>query len=98
MLPTSNPRPRVARPDAREDGAKPVVFLQSPEPASRPASEGDAPEPLHPIGPERLAALRDAIRNGSYPTDADVLGGLQSLLGACEPSPGSARRVLEKKA
>jgi hypothetical protein len=29
-----------------------------------------------PIGPERLRALREAIRNGTYPTDADVMGGL----------------------
>jgi anti-sigma28 factor (negative regulator of flagellin synthesis) len=36
--------------------------------------------PLRPIGPERLKALRQAIREGSYPTDADVLGGLENLL------------------
>lgn len=36
-------------------------------------------EPLRPIGPERLQALREAIRNGTYPTEADVVGGLQRL-------------------
>jgi hypothetical protein len=36
-------------------------------------------DPLRPIGPERLRALREAIRNGTYPTEADVLGGLQRM-------------------
>ncbi len=34
---------------------------------------------LGPIGPERLAQLREAIRNGTYPTESDVVGGLVRL-------------------
>jgi hypothetical protein len=30
----------------------------------------------HPIGPEALKALREAIRNGTYPTDRAVESGL----------------------
>jgi hypothetical protein len=39
------------------------------------AEEGPKDVP-RPIGPERLRALREAIRNGTYPSDADVMGGL----------------------
>jgi hypothetical protein len=35
---------------------------------------------LRPIGPARLRALREAIRSGRYPTDDDVLGGLERML------------------
>jgi len=35
---------------------------------------------LRPIGTARLRALREAIRNGTYPTEADVLGGLERML------------------
>jgi hypothetical protein len=34
---------------------------------------------LVPIGPERLRALREAIRNGTYPSDDHVLGGLERM-------------------
>jgi hypothetical protein len=41
----------------------------------------DAKEPLEPIGPARLRALREAIENGTYPSASDVLGGLERLFG-----------------
>jgi hypothetical protein len=41
------------------------------EPSAQPPK--DVPRP---IGPEALRALRDAIRNGTYPSDSDVMGGL----------------------
>lgn len=51
-----------------------------------PASRGrhglrsEADEALRPVGPERMRELREAIRDGTYPSEADVLGGLQRLL------------------
>jgi hypothetical protein len=39
-----------------------------------------AAQALRPIGPERLRALREAIRTGAYPTEEDVLGGLTRML------------------
>jgi hypothetical protein len=47
-------------------------------PASIPRGPNDE---LRPIGPERLQWLREAIRNGTYPTDDDVLGGLTRMMG-----------------
>ena len=62
--------------------SKPVRNLRRRAPASRGRqvlrSEGHSD--LKPIGPERLKELRDAIRNGTYPSEADVMGGLKSLL------------------
>jgi hypothetical protein len=43
-------------------------------------SGGTGDEPLRPIGADRLRALREAIENGTYPSEADVLGGLNRLL------------------
>ena len=40
---------------------------------------------LEPIGPERLQALREAICNGTYPAEDDVLSGLTSLFTTDEP-------------
>jgi hypothetical protein len=49
------------------------------------ASEASAAPPIplpfagarpHPIGPEAMKALREAIRNGTYPTDRAVESGL----------------------
>jgi len=36
-------------------------------------------DPLRPIGTARLRALREAIRNGTYPTEAHIVGGLERL-------------------
>ncbi|MDA1195874.1 MAG: hypothetical protein O2894_11905 [Planctomycetota bacterium] len=68
MLPTSK-TPRCAAPEVRP-GASTLT-----------QACGDA---LRPIGPERLRALREAIRSGTYPNDAQVLGGLTRLLRAAE--------------
>ena len=46
----------------------------------RSGGDEQAGEALRPIGPARLRELREAIRNGTYPTQADVLGGLERLL------------------
>lgn len=74
MLPTSK-TPRSAAPEARP-GQIPVAAVAS----AKPAPEADSPrDPLEPIGPERLRALREAIQNGTYPLDEHVLGGLGKL-------------------
>jgi hypothetical protein len=52
------------------------------EPPAKPPA--DAPKP---IGMDRLRALREAIRNGTYPTQTDVVGGLVRMLG--EPDADS---------
>ena len=38
-----------------------------------------AAERLIPIGQARLRALREAIRNGTYPAESDVVGGLMRV-------------------
>ena len=40
--------------------------------------------PLRPVGMKRLKALREAIENGTYPTEEDILGGLERLFGVDE--------------
>ena len=74
MLPTSK-TPRSVAPEAKT-GQIPVASV-----SSKPAGvEAQGPkDPLEPIGPERLKALREAIRNGTYPSDEHVLGGLERL-------------------
>lgn len=37
-----------------------------------------------PIGIEAMRALRKAIREGTYPTDADVIGGLVRIMHVSE--------------
>ena len=71
MLPTTTSQ----SPNAPASRARPSV----PGPVEKPLSDGK--EPLSPIGPERLRALRQAIEDGTYPREADVLGGLERLLG-----------------
>ncbi len=66
MLPTSKTARTLAR--------------KAPAAKSRRTAPGGPGEALHPIGPERLRALREAIRNGTYPTEADVMGGLERML------------------
>jgi hypothetical protein len=57
------------------------VSRSRPEAGSAPSVPGGAAnEPLAPIGSERLRALREAIQNGTYPAEEDVLGGLDRLL------------------
>jgi hypothetical protein len=48
------------------------------------ADDGQAPRP---IGPERLRALREAILNGTYPTEAAVASWLTSLFRQPPPPP-----------
>jgi hypothetical protein len=48
------------------------------------ASDPTAPRP---IGPERLRALREAIRSGAYPPDAAVMGGLVRMFRKPETAP-----------
>lgn len=78
MLPTTNPT-RISRNSASR--GRPAVDRPAPKRAQGQPPAGDAKAPLGPIGPERLRALREAIENGTYPTEADVLGGLDRLLG-----------------
>jgi len=74
VLPTSK-TPRSAAPEAKS-GQIHVASVAS----AKPAPEAQSPrDPLEPIGPERLRALREAIRNGTYPSDEHVLGGLERM-------------------
>ena len=72
-------------------------------PPSEPAAETVSPEALpdrrrhrtsggirrpEPIGMERLRAIRQAIREGRYPADEDVVGGLARLFRENPPRGG----------
>ena len=72
VLPMTNPPQAPRKPDSR---GRPV---SGPAPVASSAAGGK--DALEPIGPERLRALREAIENGTYPTEEDVLGGLDRLL------------------
>ena len=94
VLPADAPPtpPEDALPDAApsegEAGGGEVVTGN--EPALRPdlrASNAAEGHKLGPIGPERLKALREAIQKGTYPTDADVVGGLTRMLGGQDERP-----------
>jgi hypothetical protein len=60
------------------------------EPAEASTPPADAPRP---IGMDRLRALREAIRNGAYPTSADVVGGLVRMFGEPDAVPGAEDEV-----
>jgi hypothetical protein len=60
------------------------------EPAEAATPPADAPRP---IGMDRLRALREAIRNGAYPTSADVVGGLVRMFGEPDAVPGAEDEV-----
>ena len=72
VLPMTNPPQAPRKADSR---ARPEVGS-----ASVGAGSSSDKDKLSPIGPDRLRALREAIENGTYPTEADVLGGLDRLL------------------
>lgn len=57
-----------------------MLDRKAPAAKSGRAARPGAHDALHPIGPERLRELREAIRNGTYPTEADVIGGLERML------------------
>ena len=81
VLPTSK-TPRNAAPEARP-GQIPVAAVAASKPSPEALDpQGTGPrDPLEPIGPERLRALREAIQNGTYPLDEHVMGGLGKLFG-----------------
>jgi hypothetical protein len=66
VKPTSRPDPALATP--QPDAAVPRVRIVR--------RDGR----LIPIGPERLEALREAIRSGEYPLEENAVRGLQRLL------------------
>lgn len=80
MLPISKSkqaaRPSISR--ARPEGERPAGAPLVPTAGSEDQSARDN-APLRPVGLERLKALREAIENGTYPTEEDVLGGLERL-------------------
>lgn len=79
MLPTTNtPWSAVSKLRREADEVSSVTAPAETDVAPQSRIEGPA-DPLRPIGPERLQALREAIRAGTYPTEADVLGGLQRM-------------------
>ena len=57
-----------------------TIRRKAPASGARRNTASGPTDALQPIGPERLRALREAIRNGTYPTEADVLGGLARML------------------
>jgi hypothetical protein len=61
-----------------------ALRVAAPLPAVPLAPRADDPRGPHdvprPIGKARLRALREAIRRGTYPTEADVAGGLARML------------------
>ena len=63
---------------AERSAAAPMPSKTAPAAGLRHAGGGR--DPLQPIGRERLKALREAIRNGTYPSEEDVLGGLRRML------------------
>ncbi len=66
MLPTTNtPKPAV------KSETEPAVDVAS--------GPNGAAGKLEPIGTDRLRALREAIQSGTYPSEADVLGGLERM-------------------
>jgi hypothetical protein len=71
----------VPRPDPRNPVLPRARRTARSAAQARLAAEAGPADPLRPIGPARLKALRKAIREGRYPTDDDVLGGLERLLG-----------------
>jgi hypothetical protein len=77
------PLPRLPSHDPKASHATPPSVPNPP-----PAAPRDDEAPPHPIGPERLRALREAILNGTYPTDGAVTGGLVKLFR--QPAPGQA--------
>ena len=58
-----------------------------PKAATAPVPHAADDPPPRPIGPERLRALREAILNGTYPTEAAAAQGLLSLFRAPPPPP-----------
>lgn len=75
-LPSQDPKAAAATPSSGH-GA---------HPHGAPVAGEDQPVP-RPIGPERLRALREAILNGTYPTDSAVTGGLTKLFRQPAPAP-----------
>ncbi len=75
----------------------PVACPETPLAAPRrlPASGSAAPpaDAPKPIGMDRLRALREAIRNGTYPTQADVVGGIVRMFGEPEAVPEAEEEV-----
>ena len=95
---SDDPRTEPTPPAAPEGGSgrAPAVEEAGPE-ASRAARGRQAGEshamgigrqqPLGAIGPERLRELRERIRNGTYPQDRHVVGGLLRLMRTPEDGP-----------
>lgn len=55
-----------------------------------PAPAADDASAPRPIGPERLRALREAILNGTYPSESAVTEGLSSLFRGSAPRAGDS--------
>lgn len=62
--------------------------LHDPKAATAPVTPADETPPLRAIGPERLRALREAILNGTYPTQDAVEEGLTRLFRGTHPGEG----------
>jgi len=88
--PTPNPHSGKPKAGPLQSGELPAapngVPLASDE-AGMPSSADEAGAP-RPIGPERLRALREAILNGTYPTESAVTSGLSNLFR--KPGPREA--------
>ena len=69
------PSPSRPHPQHAAEVARPVDPALAPRTASRGHEVGDTKD-LRPIGKARLKALREAIRNGTYPSNEFVEQGL----------------------
>ena len=90
MLCPPDPTDRAAH-DA-DEASKSAGSVSAAHPVEPLANRLDKPAPddrdvPRPIGPERLKAIREAIRNGTYPSDADVVGGLVRMFRKPESPP-----------
>lgn len=69
------PSPSSHQPQHATEAVKPADPAAGPRTSGRGHELGDAQD-LRPIGKARLKALREAIRNGTYPTNEFVEQGL----------------------
>lgn len=71
-------RPAAASAPAALPAAAPDASASTPSDAA--PLPPVAKRPMKPIGPAALKALREAIRSGTYPSDAVVRDGIERLI------------------
>lgn len=76
MRPVKTKTSVPASPPAHATPVDPAVVIPSTDSPLPPVAES----PMKPIGPKALAALREAIKSGQYPSEAAVKAGLERLI------------------